>query len=156
VARYLYWEPRGRAEVAASLDKKIACVRIQAEGDMLNLAVTRAAGGPAVGDLMVHYISDVHRQVEIGYVFHPAVQGQGLATEAAGALLELAFVGLEAHRVYAQLDARNAASARLLERLGMRREAHLVENEWVKGEWTDEVIYGLLASEWSGSRLGGT
>jgi RimJ/RimL family protein N-acetyltransferase len=53
------------------------------------------------------------------------------------------------HRILGRLDARNAASAKLLERLGMRREAHIVENEFVKGEWTDELLYALLAREWA-------
>jgi RimJ/RimL family protein N-acetyltransferase len=69
--------------------------------------------------------------------------------EAARAVVDLAFRELGVHRVFGQIDARNTASARVLERLGMRREAHLVENEWVKGEWTDEVIYGVLADEWA-------
>ena len=60
------------------------------------------------------------------------------------------------HRVFGQIDARNTASARVLERLGMRREAHLVENEWVKGEWTDEVIYAVLAAEWAQDPTGAT
>jgi RimJ/RimL family protein N-acetyltransferase len=51
--------------------------------------------------------------------------------------------------VCGRIDARNSASAAVLERLGMRREAHFVENEWVKGEWTDEVVYAVLASEWA-------
>ena len=53
-------------------------------------------------------------------------------------------------RITGRLDARNAASGRVLERLGMRHEAHLIENEWVKGEWTDEAIYAVLAREWAG------
>jgi RimJ/RimL family protein N-acetyltransferase len=63
-------------------------------------------------------------------------------------LLRLGFDELGLHRIVGRLDARNAASARLLQRLGMRSEAHLVENEYVKGEWTDEAVYALLASEW--------
>jgi RimJ/RimL family protein N-acetyltransferase len=53
------------------------------------------------------------------------------------------------HRIVACLDARNVASARLAERLGMRREAHFVSNEMFKGEWTDEVIYAMLAEDWA-------
>jgi RimJ/RimL family protein N-acetyltransferase len=149
VTRYLYWSPRSRDEAAQSLEKKLASTRLASEGDVLSLAVTRRAGGPLIGDLTLVYRSVTHRQAEIGYLFHPDVQGQGLATEAARVLLTLAFEEMRCHRVMAQLDARNRASAALLERLGMRREAHLVENEWVKGEWTDEVIYGLLATEWA-------
>jgi RimJ/RimL family protein N-acetyltransferase len=152
VARYLYWSPRGRSGAAKSLEEKLTCTSIQAEGDILNLAVERAEGGPAIGDLMLHYVSATHRQAEIGYILHPDAQGQGLATEAARAIVDLAFSALKVHRVFGQIDARNIASARVLERVGMRREAHLVENEWVKGEWTDEVIYAVLADEWARSR----
>jgi RimJ/RimL family protein N-acetyltransferase len=154
VARYLYWEPRTRAEVSATIEQKIACRRIVGEGDVLSLAVNMADGGPAIGDLMLRYSSAAHGQAEVGYILHPDLQGRGLATEAVRALVDLAFDGLDVHRVHAQLDARNSPSARLLERLGLRREAHLVQNEWVKGEWTDEVIFGVLAAEWAASRLG--
>jgi RimJ/RimL family protein N-acetyltransferase len=64
-------------------------------------------------------------------------------------MLRLGFEDLGLHRILGRLDARNTASAKLLERLGMRREAHIVENEFVKGEWTDELLYGLLAREWA-------
>jgi RimJ/RimL family protein N-acetyltransferase len=54
------------------------------------------------------------------------------------------------HRLIGRTEARNTGSARVLEKLGMRLEAHLVENEWVKGEWQSELDYALLASEWRG------
>ena len=60
----------------------------------------------------------------------------------------IAFEHYDLHRVYGRLEPRNAASARVLEKLGMRREAQLIENEWVKGEWQSEAIYALLAREW--------
>ena len=154
VARYLYWEPRSRAEAFANLEQKIACRRITGEGDMLSLAITWPDGGSAIGDLMLRYSSAAHGQAEVGYILHPDFQGRGLATEAVRSVIDLAFDGLHVHRVHAQLDARNSPSARLLERLGLRREAHLVQNEWVKGEWTDGVIYGVLAEEWAAARLG--
>jgi len=156
VARYLYWAPRTRSQAADSLQEKLRCQSIEVEGDILNLAVERAEGGPVIGDLMLRYVSAVHRQAEIGYIFHPDAQGQGFATEATAAVIDLAFGQLGVHRVFGQIDGRNVASARVLERLGMRREAHLVENEWVKGEWTDEVIYGVLAHEWAKSRQSDT
>ena len=89
-----------------------------------------------------------HHQGEIGYVLHPDHQGNGYATEAAAVMLRLGFEELGLHRIVGRLDARNAASARVLERLGMRLEAHLRENEFVKGEWVSELIYAVLASEW--------
>jgi RimJ/RimL family protein N-acetyltransferase len=57
--------------------------------------------------------------------------------------------------VIARVDARNAASARLATRLGMRQEAHLRENEWFKGEWTDEIDFAVLAQEWPSRKLAG-
>jgi RimJ/RimL family protein N-acetyltransferase len=79
---------------------------------------------------------------------HPDHQGHGYATEATGLVLRLGFEELGLHRIVGRLDARNVASAGVLERLGMRREAHLRENEFVKGEWVDELVYAMLASEW--------
>jgi len=90
----------------------------------------------------------VHRQGEVGFLFHPQQQGRGYATEAGEALLGLAFDTYALHRVVGRLEPRNVASARVLERLGMRRKAHLLENEWVKGEWQSELVYALLDREW--------
>jgi RimJ/RimL family protein N-acetyltransferase len=155
VARYLYWDPRTSAEVREALGTKIRATAIVAEGDSLSLAAELRDSGELIGDCSLQWTSSEHRQGEIGFVFHPDHHGQGYATEAADALLELAFDGLRLHRVIGRLEARNAASARVLERLGMRKEAHLVENEHVKGEWQSEVIYALLDREWLGRREGG-
>jgi RimJ/RimL family protein N-acetyltransferase len=118
-------------------------------GDGLNLAAVTADGGELVGDMSLMWRSEEHRMGEVGYLLHPAATGRGYATEAARALLRIGFEELGWHRIIGRIDARNAASARVLERLGMRREAHLVENEWLKGEWTDEVVYAMLEREWA-------
>ncbi len=148
VARYLYWDPRTAAEVREALDAKVRSTAIVAEGDNLSLAAVLRDSGQLIGDCSLRWISAQHRQGEIGFVFHPDHHGRGYATEAAEALLALAFDDLGLHRVVGRLEARNEASARVLERVGMRREAHLVENEHVKGEWQSEVIYALLEREW--------
>jgi RimJ/RimL family protein N-acetyltransferase len=64
-------------------------------------------------------------------------------------MLRLGFAGLGLHRIIGRCDARNDASARLMERLGMRREAHFRENEIFKGAWGDEYVYAILAAEWA-------
>ena len=102
--------------------------------------------------MILFYRSREHRGGEIGYVFNPDHQGHGYATEAARALLDLAFDGLGLHRVVARIDARNDASAAVLRRLGLRQEAYLRENEWFKGEWTDEIDFAILESEWRATR----
>jgi aminoglycoside 6'-N-acetyltransferase len=101
-----------------------------------------------IGDLLVRAGQLGDRQAEIGWAFNPEYHGRGFATEAARELLVLAFAELSMHRVFAQLDPRNTASAKLCERLGMRREAHFHQDIWFKGEWGDTAIYALLASEW--------
>ena len=85
-------------------------------------------------------------------MLHPDFQRRGLATEGASHLLEIAFDTLDLHRVVARLDARNRASAAVLTRLGMRHEAHLVENQLFKGEWGDEDQFAILQREWRDAR----
>jgi RimJ/RimL family protein N-acetyltransferase len=148
VTRYLYWGPRDREQARASLGLKIDSNRLKDEGDNLTLAVVLPETGRVIGDVMLIWVSRDYRQGEIGYVFHPDHGGHGYATEAAEVMLRIGFEDLGLHRVIGRLDGRNTASARVLERLGMRREAHLVHNEFVKGEWTDEMIYAMLEHEW--------
>ena len=151
VVRYLYWGPQSEEEVRATLQQKMVSRAIQAEGDVMALAAVLTSSGELVADLVLRLVSLEHRQGEIGFIVHPAHQGRGYATEAARPLLRIAFEDLELHRVVGRLEARNRASARVLEKLGMRREAHLVENELVKGEWQSELVYAMLDREWRGT-----
>ena len=93
-----------------------------------------------------------HRQGEIGFMLHPDHQGHGYATEAAEAIVELTFGTYGLHRVCASVEPRNTASVRVLERLGMRKEAHLIETGLVKGEGSSEAVYAILAREWRAAR----
>jgi len=148
--RYVPYPPRDRAGVVAVLERKVASTRLAAQGDLLELAVTRADDDTVIGDLLLALRSVEHETLEVGYIFSPAWGGRGYATEAVRALLDLAFGELGARRVVARVDARNSASRALLERLGVRLEAHLVENEWFKGELGSETDYAVLAREWRG------
>ena len=87
-------------------------------------------------------------QFEIGYAVTRAAWGQGLATEIAQAMTAFSFDARRAHRVFARVDPRNPASARVLEKLGFRREAHFRLDSKLKGEWCDTVVFGMLSSEW--------
>ena len=98
--------------------------------------------------MVLFFHSREHSSGEIGYVFHPDVGGHGYASEACSGVLALAFDQLGLHRVTARLDSRNEASARVAVRLGMRQEAHFVRNELFKGEWSDELVFAMLADEW--------
>jgi RimJ/RimL family protein N-acetyltransferase len=145
VSRYLYHEPRGEAETRELLARKIAATSIEQEGNWLSAAATH--DGVLVVDVALHWVSEQHKTAEVGFSTDPRHQGQGYATEAARALLDWAF-SRDFHRVIGRVEARNAASARVLEKLGMRCEAHLVENEWVKNEWQSELVYAILRREW--------
>jgi RimJ/RimL family protein N-acetyltransferase len=148
VARYLYWDARNEDEVRKALEEKIAGTAIRSEGDALFLAAVLKSTGELVADVVLHLLSREHNTAEIGFIVHPDHQGHGYATEATRPLLQLAFEDLQVHRVIGRAEARNIASARVLEKLGMRREAHLIENEFVKGEWQSELVYAMLNSEW--------
>jgi RimJ/RimL family protein N-acetyltransferase len=121
VVRYLYWDVHTKDQARRALEDRIRFRSIHREGDVLALAAVLHGADDMVVDLILRCVSEEHSLGEIGYIVHPAHQGNGYATEAARAVLE---------------------------KLGMRREAHLVENEWVKGEWQSEVIYAMLAREW--------
>ncbi|KIZ13724.1 acetyltransferase [Streptomyces natalensis ATCC 27448] len=152
VCRYLYTGPYEEDELRADLAIKATRTTLRESGDFLSLAVAIRETGPlagqVIGDVTFALPRAEHRQGGIGYVFHPDHGGHGYATEASRALLKLGFEDLQLHRIQAELDGRNTASARLLERLGMRREGRLRENEFLDGEWADEVIYAMLAREW--------
>ena len=146
VCRYLPYEPRSRAEVAEKVAQWSTALTLAGEGDYWILALERA--GLVIGDLYFALKADAG--ADIGWVLHPAHSGHGYMTEAARAILDLAFGELTRHRVRAVLDPRNKASAALCRRLGMRQEAHFVEDLWFKGEWGDTAIYAILDREWAG------
>ncbi|MGH3094842.1 MAG: GNAT family N-acetyltransferase [Streptosporangiales bacterium] len=154
VCRFVPFEPMTSESVAEKLVGGWTRAVIAAEGDAVTLGVELAEIGQVIGDVMLFFQSVEHRGGEAGWVFHPDYSGRGYATEATHALLHLAFDQLGLHRVVARVDARNRASLRLAERLGMRREALLVKNEWFKGVWSDEIDLALLADEWEAQHAG--
>ncbi|UXN72479.1 GNAT family N-acetyltransferase [Devosia sp. A8/3-2] len=152
VARYLFDVPLSREECALAVQQRIGQVALEVDEDKIILGVELAGEGTLIGEVSLILRNLDARQSEIGWIFHPDYQGHGYATEAAVALLDLAFKDGEIHRVMARCDARNAASAKLMERLGMRREAHFHEHALFKGEWDEEFIYAILETEWPEKR----
>lgn len=148
VARWLEWDARTDDEVRAALAKKVAAVTLEEEGDVLALAMIRKDTGALIGDVILCLVSAEHRTGEIGYIVHPDHQGLGYTTEACREVLRIGFEDNGLHRVIGRLDVRNMGSARVLEKLGMRREALFVDNEMIKDEWTSEAVYAILDREW--------
>jgi RimJ/RimL family protein N-acetyltransferase len=147
VMRYLYSEPRSLEEAQAiALDRSQRVTLEQA--DSITLACVLRSEGRVIGDVTLMWRSKDHLQGELGFVFNPDYQGSGLATEAALAILRLGFESYHMHRIIGRCDARNEPSVRLLTRLGMRCEAHLIEEEIFKGEWSSTCIFAMLDHEW--------
>jgi len=146
VARYQSWDapfPLARAETAVAN----FMVSDPDKPGWFQYAVERLADRVLVGDVAVR-LHDNLMQAEIGFTVARAHQGRGYATEAVRAVLDRLFRVQGMHKVAGECDARNLASAALMERLGFRREGLLREQTFIKGEWTDDLIFGLLAPEW--------
>ncbi len=150
VCRYVPFSPGTPEEMAERFaDPERVRSLIEDEGQVMSLVMVRRDTGELIGDLVLFWHSTTDRRAEVGYVLHPDHEGHGFATEGTRALLALCFDEAGAHRVTAQLDVRNTASARLLERLGMRHEATLVEDVWFKEEWSTTAVYAMLDREWA-------
>jgi RimJ/RimL family protein N-acetyltransferase len=156
VARYQSWEaPYSLAKAKAFVDA-LEPIRPGTPGEWYQLALQLKASGQLIGDCAFLVLVEVSQQAEIGFTLARAYQGQGYMTEAARRLLDYLFETFALHRVCAICEVENAASARLLERLGMRREACYVESVWFKGRWSSEYGYALLRREWEQRRQRGT
>lgn len=127
---------------------RVLRARFEKDGDVYRLAVTLKDGGAIAGEVLLKLASRDALQAEVGYIFSPTHAGKGYATEAVAAMLAVGFDTLGFHRIFARLDTANTGSVGVVERLGMRREAHLRENDRFNGKWGDEYVYALLRSEW--------
>jgi RimJ/RimL family protein N-acetyltransferase len=151
VAQYLFDGPMTHETATEVVGLRAGQFTLVGEGDKMFLAVEIAASHVMIGEVSLIWRDEANRQGEIGYIFNPAYHGKGYATEAARALLGLGFDGLGLHRIYARCAATNSASYKVMERLGMRREAHFREHIFVKGAWDEELVYAILEDEWRGA-----
>lgn len=160
VARYQSWDAPYPREEGERLVGQMMTAHPDTAGEWfqfavaLHPAVTRPGAGPLIGDCAALTQADDPRLCEIGFTLAPEHQGRGYATEAVRLLAGYLF-GRGKHRITATCDARNAASAAVMERLGMRREGHLRQSTWAKGEWTDDLLYAMLDREWAAIRPAG-
>jgi len=137
------WRERSRAERFIA-----ACRQLAEEGSGARLAIDRVSDGVFVGWCSLSRWNPVYRSASMGYCLVEAAWGHGYATEAARAVLQWAYETLDLNRVQAETDTRNAASARVLEKLGFVREGTLREDCIVNGEVSDSWVYGLIRSQW--------
>ncbi|MBZ4419291.1 GNAT family N-acetyltransferase [Myxococcus sp. RHSTA-1-4] len=146
VSRYQSWSDydaeRGR-QLIESMDG-----RQPGQPGWFQFAIALKETDALVGDCALRTDEDP-RLGEIGFTLSRQHQGRGLGTEAVRTLLGYAFDTLHMHRVIAVTDVKNTASVRTLERVGMRREGHFIEDGWFKGAWCDDYLYAMLGREWA-------
>ncbi len=143
-----YWDAPPWSEPARAERFIADCRRIAEEGSGVRLAIDRGSDRAFLGWCGRTRWNPDHRSASLGYCLDDAAWGYGYATEAAHALLKWAFDTLDLNRVQAEVDTRNGASARVLEKLGFVREGTLREDCIVNGEVSDSWVYGLIKREW--------
>lgn len=153
VARYQGWRPADEAAARRFIEAQ-RDARAGVPDTWLQRAIRLRDSGELIGDLGVHFVADDAATVELGISLAPVRQGAGLASEALCAVLDHVFGELGRHRAYASVDPRNAACIRLLERVGLRKEAHFRESLRDGDSWADDAIYAVLAREWPPRRTG--
>jgi RimJ/RimL family protein N-acetyltransferase len=147
VAKYLYRPPHTRERSEQVAAERATQGAWRSDGDKLSLAVCLRDRAGVLGEVSVTLASAHASQAEIGWTLDPRHEGHGYATEAATRLAAFAFDTLGAHRLFARLDVENTGSVRVCERLGMRREAHFIENDLDGERWGSEYVYAVLRSE---------
>jgi RimJ/RimL family protein N-acetyltransferase len=147
VIRYQNWDVRRMEEITSFIEEQ-SIIEPNIPGTWFQLAITLKDDKKLIGDCGLHFPADLPQQTEIGISLSPLYQKMGYATEALNIVLTYLFGTLGKHRVYGSADGRNQASMALMERIGMRREAFFRQSYWSKGEWTDDAVYAILASEW--------
>jgi RimJ/RimL family protein N-acetyltransferase len=147
VARYQSWEGISKPEACTFIQEQRE-IQPGVPGQGFQIAIELKETGVLIGDCYFKINELDDRQAEIGFSLSHAYQRQGFATEAVSCFINYAFLMFDLHRIIAITDCENVASIALLERLGMRREGHFLQNIWFKGKWGVEYLYAILREEW--------
>jgi RimJ/RimL family protein N-acetyltransferase len=142
VVRYVPWPISTRADVEKALEPRLTGGRVDKVGEWFCLAIVLRETGQVIGEVLLK--NSGADEAELGYAIHRSFWGKGLAREAAEAMLELGIREFGLRRITAELDARNTASVRLLERLGFR--LHREYQEEFKGEISPALEYELIVT----------
>jgi len=150
VVRFMGWGPNTVEQTREFLQRKFA-ERTGEPRSAWDLAVINRSTDRLIGSVGLR-LDDTRQQAALGYCYHQDAWGQGFATEAALVILRFGFEELGLHRIHASADARNGASVRVLDKIGMRQEGRLREHVLVRGEWRDSYLYAILQHEWTERR----
>ncbi len=147
VARFMDWGPNAHAETVTFMDLKLA-EQARWPRDEVTLAIEHLDDAKVIGSIRLAVSDRPNLTGDFGYSFNGAYWRRGYATEAARAVVEVGFKVLGLHRIWAECDPENAGSWGVMEKLGMRREAHFRDGRLIKGAWRDRYLYAVLADEW--------
>lgn len=147
VSRYQSWGIESRAEIQSQIES-LAISEPATPGPWYQIGIVLQLTGELIGDCGFHVVETEPRQAEFGISLDPKYQCCGYATETLRALLNYLLIELDKHRAFGSVDPRNLRSIKLMQRVGMRKEAHFVQSLWFQGEWVDDMIFAMLASDW--------
>lgn len=145
---YIPWEARSRDEVLEALGRAETYLGLDCDTKSLLLAVVLKETGQVIGQLNTTIVDAPNFTANIGYVLNAEFRGQGFVNESMVALIDDIFSNHNVMRIIADIDIRNLNSVKVVEKLGFRREATFIENDWCKGEWCSMHLYALLKREW--------
>ncbi len=145
--QYYAWAERNKRDVEHFVEMFIEQQQ-ESPRTKYQLVVELKKDSQLIGNCGIRMRSHAAEEADIGFEIAPAHWGQGLATEAANAMVAFGFTQLKVHRVSSWCIAENAASGRVLEKLGLRQEGRLRENEYFKARWWDTLLYAILRDDW--------
>ena len=146
IYKFQGWKPQSLEEVENFIGEQISKLP-NIPDTWYQLGVIKKGTVELIGDIGLHFISKDDKQAEIGYTLDPAYQGLGYGTEAVIGVINYLFNTLKKHRIMASIEPSNIKSIALLERIGMRREAHFKKSIWLHDKCEDDIIYAMLEEE---------
>jgi [ribosomal protein S5]-alanine N-acetyltransferase len=147
VTRFVEWEPPESVYESEELIQRYIGWQFEAPRRHLVLAITW--DGRLVGDIGLTASGQKESEAELGFAVDPAYWGQGVATEAAGAVVAYGFTTAGCNRITAICDVDNAASAAVLRKIGLQQEAYLPRHKYKRGEWRHSLVFSATRGEWA-------
>src|SRR5579883_2377497 len=148
VVRYMEWGPNAPDQTKHFIDQAISS-KYQNPRRIFEFAVMLKDSCKLIGACGLRILAIDKEQADIGYCYHRHYWRQGYASESCKALLQFGFGQLQLHRIFATCNAKNQASAAVLNKAGMRQEAYFKEDKKVKGIWRDTLLFAILSAEWA-------
>jgi ribosomal-protein-alanine N-acetyltransferase len=151
VSQYQQWGPNSLEESQVFVTEVMADAKKEPRTRFV-FAVVLKESEKLIGAVEFNVRDSANKAGEIGYTLNPDFWGQGIATETAKMMLKLGFSEMGLHRIYATCDPRNAASQKVLEKIGMGKEGRMREDILMKDGWRDSLLYSVLEHEWANGK----